>query len=82
MVTVAPEAVGVGLTVTDAVSATVAVDAVALNIYPALTVGVVVTLVLVNVSVLVPVVRVALDSLILDGPVAEPLVIALEAPEA
>jgi hypothetical protein len=69
--------VGVGLTVTLAVNATVAVLDVALAIYPADTVGVVLTPVLVRVIVFVPVVIVALDPLRLEGPVALPLATSL-----
>jgi len=60
------------LVVTEAVNATVAVDAVALDTYPALTVGVVVTPVFVSVSVFVPVVKVALEPLNEVGPFALP----------
>ena len=77
MVTVAPEAVGVGLTVTLAVKLTEELPAVPLLIYPAvLTLGVTDT-VLVNVIVLVPVVMDALVPLIEDGAVAVPFGVAL-----
>ena len=72
MVTVAPLAVGVGLTVTFAVSDTEELPAVPLETYPADTTGVTLTD-LVKVIVLVPVVIVAVVPLIEFGAVAEPL---------
>ena len=74
--TVAPLAVGVGLTITLAVSETELFVAVPLETYPALTTGVTLT-VLVKVRVFVPVETVAEVPEIVVGADAEPFATAL-----